>query len=46
VQGSTIDRIHNNVAGSASAFDRNRGAIKRITALLFCQKRALARSSV
>jgi hypothetical protein len=34
VQGSRIDHIHKYIAVSASALDRNKGAIERITALL------------
>jgi hypothetical protein len=41
-----INRIHEYVVGSATAFDRNRGAIERKAALLSVQNCALARSSV
>jgi hypothetical protein len=38
--GSTFDRIHAYVAGAASAFERNRGAFERSTALLVFGRRA------
>jgi hypothetical protein len=41
-----IDHIYEYVAGSAIAFDRNRGVIERMATLLFVQKCTLARSSI
>jgi hypothetical protein len=46
VQGSAINRTEHNVAVSASALDRNIGAIESNTSLLLISKGVLARNCV